>query len=177
MLHINRDDFFNMRGNRLLRTRHKVGIPPRHFCALVAEQLCKSEFGIVLFCKETCIGVAQAMKNEPIPIFGDAIIEAKFVNNFLKGIIDAPQLFTDSTGKNKTCLSCVEPADKGILHYLWHGNISGLSKSGHTDKKCLLFQDNIVKAKSDFSDFRNSFEFDTDGKGLKELVELWQKEI
>ena len=40
-----------------------------------------------------------------------------------------------------------------------------------------LFQDNIVKAKSDFSDFRSSFEFDTDGKGLKELVELWQKEI
>jgi len=40
-----------------------------------------------------------------------------------------------------------------------------------------LFQDNIVKAKSDFSDFRTSFEFDTDGKGLKELVELWQKEI
>ena len=37
-----------------------------------------------------------------------------------------------------------------------------------------LFQDNIVKAKSDF---RTSFEFDTDGKGLKELVELWQKEI
>ena len=36
---------------------------------------------------------------------------------------------------------------------------------------------NIVKAKSDFSDFRSSFEFDTDGKGLKELVELWQKEI
>lgn len=40
-----------------------------------------------------------------------------------------------------------------------------------------LFQDNIVKAKSDFSGFRSSFEFDTDGKGLKELVELWQKEI
>ena len=40
-----------------------------------------------------------------------------------------------------------------------------------------LFQDNIVKAKSDFSDFRSSFECDTDGKGLKELVELWQKEI
>ena len=40
-----------------------------------------------------------------------------------------------------------------------------------------LFQDNIVKAKSDFADFRSSFEFDTDGKGLKELVELWQKEI
>ena len=40
-----------------------------------------------------------------------------------------------------------------------------------------LFQDNIVKAKSDVSDFRTSFEFDTDGKGLKELVELWQKEI
>ena len=40
-----------------------------------------------------------------------------------------------------------------------------------------LFQDNIVKAKSDFSDFRSSFEFDTDGKVLKELVELWQKEI
>ena len=40
-----------------------------------------------------------------------------------------------------------------------------------------LFQDNIVKAKSDFSDFRSSFEFDTDSKGLKELVELWQKEI
>ena len=40
-----------------------------------------------------------------------------------------------------------------------------------------LFQDNIVKAKSDFADFRTSFEFDTDGKGLKELVELWQKEI
>ena len=30
-----------------------------------------------------------------------------------------------------------------------------------------LFQDNIVKAKSDFSDFRTSLEFDTDGKGLK----------
>ena len=40
-----------------------------------------------------------------------------------------------------------------------------------------LFQDNIVKAKSDFADFRSSFEFDTDGKSLKELVELWQKEI
>ena len=40
-----------------------------------------------------------------------------------------------------------------------------------------LFQDNIVKAKSDFADFRSSFEFDTDGKGLKELVKLWQKEI
>ena len=40
-----------------------------------------------------------------------------------------------------------------------------------------LFQDNIVKAKSDFFDFRSNFEFDTDGKGLKELVELWQKEI
>lgn len=40
-----------------------------------------------------------------------------------------------------------------------------------------LFQDNIVKAKSDFADFRSSFELDTDGKGLKELVELWQKEI
>ena len=40
-----------------------------------------------------------------------------------------------------------------------------------------LFQDNIVKAKSDFADFRSSSEFDTDGKGLKELVELWQKEI
>ena len=40
-----------------------------------------------------------------------------------------------------------------------------------------LFQYNIVKAKSDFADFRSSFEFDTDGKGLKELVELWQKEI
>ena len=40
-----------------------------------------------------------------------------------------------------------------------------------------LFHDNIVKAKSDFADFRSSFEFDTDGKGLKELVELWQKEI
>ena len=40
-----------------------------------------------------------------------------------------------------------------------------------------LFQDNIVKAKSDFVDFRSNFEFDTDGKGLKELVELWQKEI
>ena len=40
-----------------------------------------------------------------------------------------------------------------------------------------LFQDHIVKAKSDFADFRTSFEFDTDGKGLKELVELWQKEI
>ena len=40
-----------------------------------------------------------------------------------------------------------------------------------------LFQDNTVKAKSDFSDFRSNFEFDTDGKGLKELVELWQKEI
>ena len=40
-----------------------------------------------------------------------------------------------------------------------------------------LFQDNIVKAKSDFADFRSSFEFDTAGKGLKELVELWQKEI
>ncbi len=40
-----------------------------------------------------------------------------------------------------------------------------------------LFQDNIVKAKSDFADFRTSFEFDTDGKGLKELIELWQKEI
>ena len=40
-----------------------------------------------------------------------------------------------------------------------------------------LFQDNIVKAKRDFSDFRSNFEFDTDGKGLKELVELWQKEI
>ena len=40
-----------------------------------------------------------------------------------------------------------------------------------------LFQDNIVKAKSDFYYFRSSFEFDTDGKGLKELVELWQKEI
>ena len=40
-----------------------------------------------------------------------------------------------------------------------------------------LFQANIVKAKSDFADFRSSFEFDTDGKGLKELVELWQKEI
>ena len=39
----------------------------------------------------------------------------------------------------------------------------------------LFFQDNIVKAKSDFADFRTSFEFDTDGKGLKELVELWQK--
>ena len=38
-----------------------------------------------------------------------------------------------------------------------------------------LFQDNIVKAKSDFSDFRSNFEFDTAGKGLKELV--WQKEI
>ena len=31
--------------------------------------------------------------------------------------------------------------------------------------------------KSDLSDFRSNFEFDTDGKGLKELVELWQKEI
>ena len=40
-----------------------------------------------------------------------------------------------------------------------------------------LFQDNIVKAKSDFSGFRSSFEFVTAGKGLKELVELWQKEI
>ena len=40
-----------------------------------------------------------------------------------------------------------------------------------------LFQDNIVKAKSDFSDFRSSFEFDTAGKGLKALVELWLKEI
>ena len=40
-----------------------------------------------------------------------------------------------------------------------------------------LFQDNIVKAKSDFSDLRSNFEFDTAGKGLKELVELWQKEI
>ena len=40
-----------------------------------------------------------------------------------------------------------------------------------------LFQDNIVKAKSDFSEFRSSFEFDTGGKGLKELVELWLKEI
>ena len=40
-----------------------------------------------------------------------------------------------------------------------------------------LFQDNIVKEKSDFADFRSNFEFDTDGKGLKELVELWQKEI
>ena len=40
-----------------------------------------------------------------------------------------------------------------------------------------LFQDNIVKSKSDFADFRTSFEFDTDGKGLKELIELWQKEI
>ena len=40
-----------------------------------------------------------------------------------------------------------------------------------------LFQDNILKAKSDFADFSSSFEFDTDGKGLKELVELWQKEI
>lgn len=40
-----------------------------------------------------------------------------------------------------------------------------------------LFQDNLVKAKSDFTEFRSSFEFDTDGKGLKELVEIWQKEI
>ena len=40
-----------------------------------------------------------------------------------------------------------------------------------------LFQDNIVKAKIDFADFSSRFEFDTDGKGLKELVELWQKEI
>ena len=40
-----------------------------------------------------------------------------------------------------------------------------------------LLQDTIVNAKGDFADFRSSFEFDTDGKGLKELVELWQKEI
>ena len=30
-----------------------------------------------------------------------------------------------------------------------------------------LFQDNIVKAKGDFSEFRSSFEFYTGGKGLK----------
>ena len=40
-----------------------------------------------------------------------------------------------------------------------------------------LFQDNLPVAKSDFAEYMESHAFDTNGKGLKELVELWQKEI
>lgn len=40
-----------------------------------------------------------------------------------------------------------------------------------------LFQDNIPTAKSDFAEYKETHAFDTNGKGLKELVELWQKEI
>ena len=40
-----------------------------------------------------------------------------------------------------------------------------------------LFQDNLPKAKSDFAEYMETHAFDTNGKGLKELVELWQKEI
>ncbi|MGL5895731.1 MAG: hypothetical protein ACRCZN_01940 [Lactococcus lactis] len=40
-----------------------------------------------------------------------------------------------------------------------------------------LFQDNIPNAKADFAEFRETYKFDTNGKGLKELVEIWKKEI
>jgi hypothetical protein len=40
-----------------------------------------------------------------------------------------------------------------------------------------LFQDNIPSAKADFAEFRETFKFDTNGKGLKELVDIWKKEI
>lgn len=40
-----------------------------------------------------------------------------------------------------------------------------------------LFQDNISLAKQEFVEFRESYKFDTNGKGLKELVDIWKKEI
>lgn len=40
-----------------------------------------------------------------------------------------------------------------------------------------LFQDNIPVAKSDFAEYKETHAFDANGKGLKELVELWKKEI
>lgn len=40
-----------------------------------------------------------------------------------------------------------------------------------------LFQDNISLAKQEFAEFRETYKFDTNGKGLKELVDIWKKEI
>lgn len=40
-----------------------------------------------------------------------------------------------------------------------------------------LFQDDLAIAKQEFADFKATFMFDTNGKGLGELVELWKKEI
>lgn len=40
-----------------------------------------------------------------------------------------------------------------------------------------LFQDNLTLAKQDFAEYKQTFMLDTNGKGLKELVEIWQKEI
>ena len=47
----------------------------------------------------------------------------------------------------------------------------------HAIKYLELTGSDFITDLKDFADFRTSFEFDTDGKGLKELVELWQKEI
>lgn len=40
-----------------------------------------------------------------------------------------------------------------------------------------LFEDNLTLAKQLFADFMNDGMFDTNGKGLKELVDIWKKEI
>ena len=40
-----------------------------------------------------------------------------------------------------------------------------------------LFQDDIPSAKADFLEFRETCKFDTNGKGLEELVDIWKKEI
>lgn len=40
-----------------------------------------------------------------------------------------------------------------------------------------LFQDNLTLAKQDFAEYKQTYMFDTNGKGLKELVSIWQKEI
>lgn len=57
------------------------------------------------------------------------------------------------------------------------GEITDVMEFVHYGLYLALFQDDIAKAKSDFAEFRSTYKFDTNGKGLKELVELWKKEI
>ena len=140
MLHINRDDLFNMRGNRLLRTWHEVGIPPRHFRAFVAEQFCKSEFGIILLCKEARVGVAQTMKNEPVPVFGDVIIEAKLINDFLEYAIHTRQPSPRIIGEDKACMVFCKPVYEGIPNRLTQGRIPDRPTFWPSEAECIIFK-------------------------------------
>lgn len=40
-----------------------------------------------------------------------------------------------------------------------------------------LFQDNMTIAKQDFAEFKETYMFDTNGKSLNDLVDIWKKEI